>query len=94
MKINRKALGNIFFLIGWGITLHAIADELFHKGGLREILSFQGEWFGLSLIMIGWILLNLEHIIFKNIKKETQIYQTEYRTIQLYIIYYIERFFL
>jgi len=45
-------------LIGWGITIHAIANELYYKGGYAEILKPQGEWIGLSLNLIGIILLS------------------------------------
>jgi hypothetical protein len=53
----KKVLGQVFFLIGYGITLHAIADELYKKGGYAEILKPQGEWIGLTLVMLGFILL-------------------------------------
>ena len=58
-KLSRKlAVGMMLLLVGWGITLHAIANELYYKvGDYSEILKFQGEWIGLALIMIGFILL-------------------------------------
>ncbi len=49
----------ILALVGWGITIHAVASELYHKGGYSEILSFQGEWIGLTLIAIAYGLLLL-----------------------------------
>jgi len=62
VKINRKPIGDVLFLIGWGITLHAVASELYQKGGYAEIFRPQGEWIGLGLIIIGWIIFNLERI--------------------------------
>jgi len=57
-KISRKeGLGIISFLVGWGVALHAVANELFHKGGVEEILKVQGEYIGLSLMMVGFVLL-------------------------------------
>jgi len=46
----------ILFLIGFGITLHAIASELFSKGGIHEVLTYQGEWIGMSLIMLSFLI--------------------------------------
>jgi len=50
-------LGIILFIAGWGITLHAVANELYLKGGYTEILKPQGEWIGLALSLLGFILL-------------------------------------
>jgi hypothetical protein len=61
-RLTRKAgLGIILFLVGYGITLHAVASELYCKGGYPEILKPQGEWIGLTLIFIGFILLTYQH---------------------------------
>jgi hypothetical protein len=59
-----RTIGWILALVGWGITIHAVASELYHKGGYSEILSFQGEWIGLTLIAIayGLLLLHERHI--------------------------------
>jgi len=46
---------HILFLIGWGITLHAVASELYYKGGYSEILRPQGEYIGLALMMISFL---------------------------------------
>jgi len=63
-KISRMhAVGWIFFLVGYGITMHAIASELYYKGGYAEILKPQGEWIGLSLILLGFILLVRDYIV-------------------------------
>ena len=43
--------------IGWGIALHAIANELYFKGGYVEILKIQGEYIGLALNLIGTLIL-------------------------------------
>jgi len=47
------------FCLGFGIALHAVASELYHKGGYAEILSWQGEWLGLALVAIGFLALLL-----------------------------------
>lgn len=54
---NYKTLLHIMFGGGFGIALHAIANELYYKGGYSEILSFQGEWIGFSLMLAAYILL-------------------------------------
>lgn len=56
-------------LIGWGITLHAVANELFRKGGISDIFKFQGEWFGLAIIFIGIILILHYFQILRLLKK-------------------------
>lgn len=62
-KISRTvALGWLFSLSGWGITLHAIANELYWKGGYTEILKAQGEWIGLGLNLIGFILITWQNV--------------------------------
>jgi len=56
-QLKKITLLDILFSIGYGITLHGIANELYYKGGYGEILSFQGEWIGLFLIIISYILI-------------------------------------
>ena len=73
MKMNKKLLGHIFFLIGYGIALHAIASELIKKGGIPEVLSFQGEWIGLFLVILGWLILIWEDLSIENIRFETSL---------------------
>ena len=65
-KVNWKNVGNILFLIGWGITLHAVVDELLKKGGLKEVLTIQGEYIGLFLVMLGWTIFNWRIIFNEN----------------------------
>ena len=60
--LSKRAIGIILFLIGWGTTLHAVASELYYKGGYAEILKPQGEWIGLALVLIGFILSNYEFL--------------------------------
>ena len=43
---------------GYGTALHAIAGELYDKGGWREVLKFQGEYLGMAIMAIG-IALNI-----------------------------------
>jgi len=62
-RISRiHAFGWISFLVGYGVTLHAVASELYCKGGYAEIFKPQGEWIGLSLVILGFILLVWDHI--------------------------------
>jgi len=49
----------IAFCVGFGITLHAVASELYYKGGYGEILSWQGEYVGLAFVLIGFLILLL-----------------------------------
>jgi len=57
-KLTKTLVGGMFFyLVGFGITLHAIASELYYKGGYLEILSPQGEWIGLALNFVGFLLI-------------------------------------
>jgi len=55
----RTLLAVTTFCVGFGIAAHAVASELYHKGGYAEILSPQGEWIGLALVAIGFIALAL-----------------------------------
>ena len=46
LKLSRSAkiaIAALFLGGGYGVALHAIAGELYDKGGYKEILSFQGE---------------------------------------------------
>jgi len=53
----KKLVGILLNFIGWGIVLHAIASELYLKGGYSEILMIQGEYIGLALNLIGTLIL-------------------------------------
>lgn len=44
----------IIFFVGAGVNLHAVANELYYKGGYAEILSFQGEYVGLAMMVLGY----------------------------------------
>ena len=47
---------NLFFATGWGISLHAVANELYWKTcDYTEILKIQGEYIGLTIILIAYI---------------------------------------
>jgi len=52
---------HLLFGTGFGMTLHAVASELYYKGGYSEILSPQGEYFGLFLMMFSWLLVSFKH---------------------------------
>jgi len=56
MKLGRFA-SVIAFFAGLGITLHAVASELYHKAGYAEILRPQGEYIGLALMVASFITL-------------------------------------
>jgi len=55
--MNKKFISVILAWFGYGITLHAIAGELYDKGGYPEILAPQGEWIGMSILAIALILI-------------------------------------
>jgi len=50
---------DLAFVGGFGITLHAVASELYYKSGYSEILSPQGEYIGLSVMLITHLALRL-----------------------------------
>lgn len=54
------SLSSLF--VFWGITLHAVANELWYKGGWREVASIQGEYIGLAGIMVSILLCFREHL--------------------------------
>ncbi|HIJ08434.1 TPA: hypothetical protein HA274_03720 [Candidatus Bathyarchaeota archaeon] len=59
MKLTFHAklvLAAAFLVAGYAMALHAIAGELYDKGGYPEILSFQGEWIGMAILAIGLVL--------------------------------------
>jgi len=61
LYLNKKAkigILNLLYGLGYGITLHGIANELWRKGGIPEVLSLQGEYIGFIIMMLSWILLN------------------------------------
>ena len=49
-------LKDVVFSVGFGVTLHGIANEAYYKGGYAEILSFQGEYIGLVLMIVSFLL--------------------------------------
>lgn len=54
MRNKIKLMLVALFWVGYGIALHANANELWNKGGYTEILSFQGEWIGFTLMAVAW----------------------------------------
>jgi len=56
MKLS-KIVSMVAFFAGFGITLHAIASELYYKAGYAEILRPQGEYIGLALMVASFITL-------------------------------------
>lgn len=50
-------LSIILFWFGLGVLLHDYAHELWLVGGYREILSLQGGWIGLALLLLGWFIM-------------------------------------
>ncbi len=59
MDLKRRLIDAAFFG-GFGITLHAVASELFYKAGYSEILSFHGEYIGLALMAVAYIILIIQ----------------------------------
>jgi uncharacterized membrane protein len=64
-------LVDILFIAGWGITLHAVANELYHKGGYAEILSLQGEYIGFALMMAAYIIIRIKFRRAEKLAKRT-----------------------
>lgn len=52
---------DLAFGAGFGITLHAVANELFYKAGYMEILKPQGEYIGLTIMLIIYIYLRVKY---------------------------------
>jgi len=44
------------FFLGLGILLHDYCDALWQVGGLKELLSLQGGYFGVAILTVGFIL--------------------------------------
>lgn len=55
MKISLKTIGNILFLIGFGIALHDFAHQVWELKG--TVLSLEGGYIGFFLMLIGYILI-------------------------------------
>lgn len=55
-KLNKQLTVTALISGGYGVTLHAVASELYHKAGYAEILSLQGEWIGMAVLAAGLIL--------------------------------------
>jgi len=51
-----KRILKILFWFGLGVLIHDYAHTLWQVGGYKEILSLQGGWIGLILIVISQIL--------------------------------------
>jgi len=44
------------FFLGLGVLLHDYMDALYHAGGWREVLNFQGGYIGATILVVGFIL--------------------------------------
>ena len=58
IKQYYKRIKELMFAAGFGITLHSVANEMYYKGGYMEILSFQGEYIGLTIMLISFLLIS------------------------------------
>lgn len=70
---KKKIILNFCFAFGLGILVHDYAHALWQVGGYREILSLQGGYFGLLLVIFSWLLLHskeLKKILNKKRKRE------------------------
>jgi hypothetical protein len=52
-----KFLGRIFFLVGWGISAHDFAHQVWELKG--TVFSLEGGYIGLALVFIGYLLLEM-----------------------------------
>ena len=57
-------LGNSSLSGGLGILLHDYFHDMYVIGGYKEILSIQGGYIGLIILIIGWIILNYILVIY------------------------------
>jgi len=72
MKIE-KMLMHILFWLMMGVLVHDYAHALYTIGGYKELLSLQGGWVALGIMVILWLLLSSTSTIFamkENILKE------------------------
>lgn len=51
----KSKLVDLFFMFGAGVTVHAVANELYHKAGYLEILKPQGEWIGIAIMTLAYL---------------------------------------
>ena len=68
-KYKTKLIATLLFGTGFGIALHDYCHTLWEIGKYKEILSFQGGYIGFVLIILAWIILNLE-IFLKKLEKD------------------------
>ena len=52
---SAKSVLIIIFLIAFGVTFHDWAGAQIRAGGIPELLSLQGGWFGFSIMLIVFV---------------------------------------
>lgn len=58
-----KLIATLLFGTGLGVSLHDYCHALWEIGKLREILSLQGGYFGFTLMIVAWIILNWKNFL-------------------------------
>jgi len=56
LKLLRKAM-QILFWVAIGVLMHDYAHALYLIGGYKEILSLQGGWIALAVIVVLWLVI-------------------------------------
>jgi len=54
LKLLRKLMQTLFW-VAVGVLMHDYAHALYLIGGYREILSLQGGWIALAVIVVLWL---------------------------------------
>ena len=67
LKIRKFPISVALFFFGLGVLIHDYLDALYHVGGYHEILSLQGGYFGIIILLIGFILLYYQIWIYHNL---------------------------
>lgn len=55
LRKRSRSFADLAFAGGFGITLHAVANEMYYKGGYAEILRPQGEYIGLIVMLAAYM---------------------------------------
>jgi hypothetical protein len=64
--IKRFPISVAPFFFGLGVLIHDYLHALYQVGGYSEILSLQGGYFGIIILLIGFILLYYQMDKMKN----------------------------
>ena len=65
--IKLSSISVALFFFGLGILIHDYLHALYEVGGYNEIFSWQGGYFGIIILLLGFIFiyLKLKSVMFK-----------------------------